>query len=137
MTTRTLKTTLALVLTILLFSSGASVGQRYVGPVITKRIRVERGRTTAIIKGVARTPGTYEYVIKVRSGQTMIVHITSSNNGVEFSVETPNGDWAEGSLGVTDWSGPLEYSGDYNILTTNNRSRVQRNPRYTLEVNVR
>lgn len=67
----------------------------------------------------------------------MIVHLSSSNDGVEFSVETPAGEWAENALGVTDWSGVLEHSGDYKILLTNNRSRGRRNPRYTLEVTVR
>lgn len=137
MSSRQLRKTLFLLLSILLFTSGTVGGQRFVGPVITKRVRFERGRTTAIIKGIARTPGTYEYLLRVRSGQTMTVHLTSSNNGVEFSVETPNGDWAESALGVTDWSGELEYSGDYRILVTNNRSKVQRNPRYALEVTVR
>lgn len=137
MTSRKLKRPLLLLLAILLSTPVVSIGQRFVGPVVTKRIRFERGRTTAIIKGIARTPGTYEYLLRVRSGQTMTVYLTSSNNGVEFSVETPNGEWAEGALGVADWSGELEYSGDYKILVTNNRSRVQKNPRYTLEVAVR
>jgi hypothetical protein len=132
-----LKKPLLLLLIFLLFTSSVVIGQRFVGPVVTKRVKLERGRTTAIIKGIARTPGTHEYVLKVRSGQTMTVHLTSSNNGVEFSVETPNGDWTEGGLGVKDWSGELGFSGDYKILVTNNRSRVQRNPRYTLEVSVR
>lgn len=121
----------------LLFASGVVVSQRFVGPVTTKRVRFERGRTTAIIKGVAKTPGTYEYLLHVREGQRMAVHLTSSNDGVEFSVEAPNGEWVENALGVDDWSGVLAHSGDYKILVINNRSRVQRNPRFTLEISVR
>ena len=137
MTTAQLKKPLLAALTILLLSPGTAVGQRFVGPVTTRRVRFERGRTTAVIKGVAKTPGTYEYLLRVRAGQTMTVHLSSSNDGVEFSLETPAGEWAENALGVTDWSGVLEHSGDYKILLTNNRSRVRRNPRYTLEVTVR
>jgi hypothetical protein len=128
---------LAAVVGILLSTSSAALGQRFVGPVTTKLVKFERGRTTAVIKGIARTPGSYEYVLRVRSGQVMTVHLTSSNKGVECSVEAPNGDSVEDALGVTDWSGKLAYSGDYKILLTNNKSKRQRNPRYTLEIAIR
>ena len=137
MTPLKLKRLLLVALAILLFASSVAIGQRYAGPVTRSRVKFARGRTTAVIKGIARTLGTYEYVLGVRSGQTMSVHLTSSNNGVEFSVEPPNGDSVDDALGVMDWSGELEYSGDYKILVTNNRSRVQKNPSYTLEVTIR
>jgi hypothetical protein len=105
--------------------------------VTSKRVKFLRGRTTAVIRGVARTTRIYEYVLKARAGQTMTVHLTSSNNGVEFTIFGPNGSEPEGALGVHDWSGTLESSGDYKITLINNRSRVSRNPSYTLEVNIR
>jgi hypothetical protein len=137
MTIAKLKKLLVPVTTILLLAPSIAIGQRFAGPVTSRRIKFEKGRTTAAIKGVAKTPGTYEYLLRVRSGQTMSVHLTSSNKGVEFSIEAPNGDWVDDALGVTDWSGRLESSGDHKILLTNNRSKVQRNPKYTLEVTVR
>jgi len=67
----------------------------------------------------------------------MTVHLTSSNKGVEFSVENPNGDWVdEAALGATTWSAKLQLSGDYKLLVTNNRSKSQREPTYTLEIMV-
>ena len=106
-------------------------------PITSKRVKFLRGRTTAVIRGVARTPGIYEHVLKARAGQTMTVHLTSSNNGVEFTIFGPNGSEPEGALGVDDWSGTLASSGDYKITLINNRSRRSRNPSYTLEVNIR
>lgn len=119
---------------ILLLSPSSAIGQRFVGPITTSQVKFERGRTTAVIKGIAKTPGTHEYVLRVRSGQTMTAHLTSSNKGVEFSVETPNGEWVDDALGVTAWSGRLQFSGQYKLLLTNNRSKSQGEPTYTLEM---
>ena len=106
-------------------------------PVTTRRIKFPRGRTTAVIRGVARTPGIYEYVLKARANQTMTAHLVSSNDGVEFTIFAPDGSNPEGALGTSDWTGNLNASGDYKIALINNRSRKSRNPTFTLEVNVR
>ncbi len=106
-------------------------------PVKSKRVKFQRGRTTAVIRGVARTPGIYENVVTAKAGQNMTVHLTSSNDGVEFTVFGPNGSDPEGALGVDDRTGILEASGDYKITLINNRSRKGRNPSFTLEVNIR
>ncbi len=106
-------------------------------PKHTQRVRFQPGRTTAIIRGVARTPGIYEWVLRVKAGQHMTVHLTSSNKGVELSIFGPNDENPDGALGVNDWGGNLNTSGDYKITLINNRSHVARNPTYTLEVTVR
>lgn len=81
MTTTRLNYLVPAVLGILSLTSSAALGQRFVGPVTTKRVKFEKGRTTAVIKGIARTPGTYEYALRGRSGQVMTLHLTSSNKG--------------------------------------------------------
>ncbi|CAN5879684.1 PPC domain-containing protein [soil metagenome] len=131
--------TLAFILLVICGGTTARSVQRFPAeyPITSKRVKFLRGHTTAVIRGVARTPGIYEYVLKARAGQTMTVHLTSSNNGVEFTIFGPNGDEPEGALGVDDWSGTLEASGDYKITLINNRSRISRKPSYTLEVNIR
>jgi hypothetical protein len=106
-------------------------------PVHSKRVNFQRGRTTSVIRGVARTPGIYEYVLRAKSGQHMTVHLTSSNKGVEFSIFGPNGRDPHGGLGVDDWEGGLESSGDYKITLINNRIKITRNPTYVLEITVR
>jgi hypothetical protein len=114
-------------------------GQRFPAnyPVTSKRIHFQRGRTTAIVKGVARTPGIYEYILGANEGQTMSVHLTSSNKGVEFTIFAPNGSEIDNALGVDDWSGQLTSSGDYKITLINNRPRAEKNHSYTLEVTIR
>ena len=106
-------------------------------PIHRKTIKFQRGRTTAIIRGIARTPGIYEYHLRARAGQQMTVHLTSSNKGVEFSIYGPNDENLQAALGVDDWEGTLETSGNYNITLINNRSRAARNPSFVLEVTIR
>jgi hypothetical protein len=103
----------------------------------SKRVKFQRGRTTSVIRGVARTPGIYEYVLRAKAGQYMTVHLTSANNGVEFTIFGPDDHDPDNALGVDDWEGRLEYPGDYKITLINNHSRISRNPKYTLEITIR
>src|SRR6266550_581893 len=123
-------------LTLLVILSLASCGtvrslsaQRFPAnyPIHSQRVRFQRGRTTAIIHGVARTPGIYEYVLRVKAGQHMTVHLTSSNRGVELSIFGPSDKTPDGALGVADWEGNVTTAGDYKITLINNRSHVARN----------
>jgi hypothetical protein len=136
-----MKTVLSLVLVgIISFGVIFEVGaQRFPAnyPIHRKTIKFQPGRTTAIVRGVARTPGIYEYHLRARAGQHMTVHLTSSNKGVELSIYDPSDQNLDGALGVDDWEGTLETSGDYNITLINNRSRVARNPSFVLEVTIR
>ncbi|MEK6337294.1 MAG: hypothetical protein AABM67_20420 [Acidobacteriota bacterium] len=102
-----------------------------------QRVRFHRGKTTTVIRGVARTPGIYEWVLQAKAGQHLTVHLTSSNKGVEFSIFAPKDDNSEYPLGVYDWEGDLNTSGKYQIVLINNREGGPRNPTYTLEVTVR
>jgi hypothetical protein len=129
-----------LLLPIISFGAAFEAGaQRFPAnyPIHRQTIKFQRGRTTAIIRGIARTPGIYEYHLRARAGQHMTVHLTSSNKGVELSIYNPNDENLDGALGVNDWEGTLETSGDYNITLINNRSRVARNPSFVLEVTIR
>jgi hypothetical protein len=102
-----------------------------------QRVKFQRGKTTTVIRGVARTPGIYEWVLRAKAGQHLTVHLTSSNKGVEFSIFAPKNESSDYPLGVYDWEGDLNTSGDYKIVLINNREGGPRNPTYTLEVTVR
>ena len=110
--------------------------QRFLGPLHKKTVKFQRGKSLAVIEGVARTPGTYEYRVGgVKAGQAMLVSVVSANTGVEISIETPGGGgWAPNGLGVMTWAGRAEASGDYLINLTNNKSELNRNPEYTLTI---
>ena|ERR1700736_957875 len=92
-------------------------------PKHTQRVRFQRGETTTVIHGVARTPGIYEWVLRGKTGQHMTVHVTSSNKGVELSIYGPHDENPDDALGVYNWEGELEVSGDYKIILINNRER--------------
>lgn len=117
----------------------AAVAQRFPAnyPIHSQIVRFQPGHTTAIIRGIARTPGIYEYHLRARAGQHMTVHLTSSNKGVELIINDPNNTALKNALGVDDWEGTLETSGDYNFMLINNRSRVALNPSFVLEVTIR
>lgn len=134
--------TAILLLMLCLASTSALIGvraQRFPAsyPKHTQRVRFQRGKTVAIIRGVARTPGIYVWVVRAKAGQHMTVHLTSSNKGVELSVYGPHDENPDDALGVYDWEGDLESSGDYQIILINNREGKPRNPAYTLEVSVK
>lgn len=136
-----MKTVLSLVLVGIIVSGAAFEvsAQRFPAnyPIHRKTIKFQRGRTTTIVRGIARTPGIYEYHLHARAGQRVTVHLTSSNKGVELSIYDPSDQNLDGALGVYDWEGTLETSGDYNITLINNRSRVAQNPSFVLEVTIR
>ncbi len=119
--------------------AGTALPQRFPAnyPIHSKRIIFQRGRTTTTIRGVARTPGIYEYHLRAKAGQHMTVHLTSSNKGVELSIFGPSDQSLDDALGVGDWEGELEVSGDYDLTLINNREGKPRNPTYTLEVTVK
>jgi len=134
--------TLTLLAILSLASCGTANGvlaQRFPAnyPKHTQRVKFQRGKTTTVIRSVARTPGIYEWVVRARAGQHMTLHLTSSNKGVELSVYGPKDENPDDALGVYDWEGDLGISGDYTIILINNREGGPRNPTYRLEVTVK
>ena len=106
------------------------------GTVTQRRIRFPRGRTTAVVKGSIAYAHSDAYTLGARAGQTMSLHVASTNRQVVFSLTAPSGTPVEGAFTVRDWSGELPESGDYTITVVNNRERGPASA-YTLEVTVR
>ena len=106
------------------------------GTVTGRRIRFARGRTTAVVKGSIAYAHSDAYTLGARAGQTMSLHVASTNRQVVFSLTAPSGTPVEGAFTVRDWSGELPESGDYTITVVNNRERGPASA-YTLEVTVR
>ena len=112
----------------------------------TTRVRFPPGRTTLILKG--KTTGgpsesggmdPVEYALRARRGQQMTVHLTSAKKNAVFTIYLPgNGDTFKDGANdseLTDWSGTLPKSGDYNIIVFPRDETT--NPTFTLEINVR
>lgn len=101
-----------------------------------QRVRFQRGRTTAILKGAVVRGTQDRYILGARGGQTMIAHISSLEKNAVFAILGPDGTALEGAeegTDVTDWTGTLPSSGDFSIWVGPTRG----NATYTLEVTIR
>jgi len=107
-----------------------------------KRIKFPPGRTTVVLKGKT-TGGPSEsggmnpvsYVLRARKGQQMILHLTSAKKNAVFGLYAPGMDLVEGAQNMTDWSGTLPKTGDYEIIVFPQDEVT--NTTFTLEVTIR
>jgi hypothetical protein len=89
----------------------------------TIRVKFPPGRTTVILKGKT-TGGPSEgggmdpitYVLRARKGQQMTLRLTSAKKNAVFGIYAPGMELIETGQNVTNWSGPLPKSGDYEIM---------------------
>jgi hypothetical protein len=102
----------------------------------TRRVKFAPGRTTAVLKGSVIRGERDTYVLGASAGQTMTVHITSTEKNAVFQIYAPNGSALQGAeeeADATDWQGELPRKGDYKIVVGGTRG----NATYTLEVTIR
>lgn len=108
----------------------------------TKRVKFPPGRTTLVLNG--RTTGgpsesggmdPIAYVLRAKKGQTMTLHLTSAKKNAVFGVYAPGMDLIGGAQTVSDWSGELPKTGDYEIIVFPEDEKT--NTTFTLEITVR
>lgn len=108
----------------------------------TIRVNFAPGGTTVVLKGKT-TGGPSEsggmdpiaYKLRARKGQKMTLHLVSAKKNAVFGVYLPGMDLLEGAQNVTDWSGPLPKSGDYEIMVFPEDETT--NTTFTLEITIR
>ena len=104
---------------------------------LVRRVKFEKGRTTAVLKGNVKDGQEITYLLGAAKGQTMTVHLTgdAKNHDVVFSIVGPDGAplMGEGEID-TDWTGELPAAGDYKIKVGLIESKSSA---YTLEVMIR
>jgi hypothetical protein len=98
-------------------------------------VRFEKGRTTAVLKGLADNAHGFTYIFAAKAGQKMTVHLTSRGGLAVLSVTEPGGALG-GALEVKDWEGELRSTGNY-LLAVWNRKKGGRAVPYTLELTLR
>jgi len=106
-----------------------------------QRVRFQRGRTTAILKGkLPRATAEYDaYIVRGRAGQTLTVHLATGDKQAfvkVFAMELgPTEDMLtpEGDDIIQDWSGKLPVAGDYSVQVYTDGKGGD----YTLEVTIR
>ena len=107
----------------------------------SQRVRFQKGRTTAILKGrLPKDDYDYDaYIIRAKARQQLTVHLASPDAKARLVVYAadlgPTEDMItpEGQDPLRDWSGPLPVSGDYSIQVYTGGEGGS----YTLEVTIR
>ena len=89
-----------------------------------KRIRFQRGKSSATVRGPIGAGGYTEYVIDGRAGQVMTIEITSGNGAVVVNAGTASGK-----------SFSIDMTGGDHLLSVVNTGRRATN--YTLTVSIR
>ena len=106
-----------------------------------QRVRFERGRTSAVVKGAVTNSvqeNYHAYRLRVGKGQRLTVHLASPVKAATFLLTLPDDSTAENDSGeaeLIDWEGAIPASGDI-VITIYHRGSKARMP-YTLEVTVR
>lgn len=96
------------------------------GPQSTpRRITFQPGATTATMQGSTATSGMDRFVLRVLSGQTMTVNITSAQNNVILIIYGADGNvLISDHAGATTWTGVIPTTQDYFIDTRSVGSNV-------------
>jgi hypothetical protein len=97
--------------------------------IVSKRIRFEKGRTTAVVKDRVVLCTKNQYRLGAREGQTMSVNLVAGDH-TTLTLWTPLGDMVVD--GVKTFSEELKTRGDYFIDVETDETAS-----YTLEVTIR
>lgn len=89
-----------------------------------KRIRFQRGASSATVRGPIAAAGYLEYIVNGRAGQVMTIEITSGNGAVVVNAGSASGK-----------SFSIEMTGGDHLLSVVNTSRRATN--YTMKVSIR
>jgi len=99
----------------------------------TNRVRFQRGRTTAVVRGKITGSEIKRYRFHAREGQSAAINLAADY--VQFDLY-PEGDrrGMSGGEDVKDWSGKLPRTGYYIISVY---AMIKGSLRYTLEITIR
>ena len=89
------------------------------------RVNFPRGQSSTVVKGRIAGFDTKDYLIRARIGQTMSLHLTSSNPYTYFIIYSINGHGND-MMETTDWTEVLNQNGDYQIRVFMMRAGARR-----------
>ncbi|MBX3000998.1 MAG: LysM peptidoglycan-binding domain-containing protein [Caldilineaceae bacterium] len=95
------------------------------------RIQFARGETSATVTGGIIVGEQARYILGARSGQTMVINISSVENNAVITVAAPNGQILS-AADARSWSGVLPQTGDYLVTV----GSVRGNASYNLVVTI-
>jgi LysM repeat protein len=96
------------------------------------RIQFARGETSSTVSGSLVRGEQVRYLLGARSGQTMVVNISSVENNAVITVTAPNGQILS-SADVRSWSGVLPQNGDYLVTVGSVRGNASYNLVMTIQ----
>jgi hypothetical protein len=106
------------------------------------RVKFPPGRTTVVLNG-RTTGGPSEsggmdpvgFILRANKGQTITLHLTSAKKNAVFGLYAPGMDLVAGAQTVSDWTGELPKTGDYEIIVFPEDEKT--NTTFTLEITIR
>ena len=100
------------------------------------RVRFPKGRTSIILKGIISDRAPIDYLVGAKQGQTMTLHLTSSNKLVDFRIFAADGQRLFDS--AYDRVVQIPSTGDYRIRLIKTQLEARHTTsKYTLEINIR
>ncbi len=119
------------VLWLILISSVGAVSMTAQQGVVGRRIKFNRGSTSASVEGAVVRGTRDTYIVVARRGQTVTVRLSSLEDNAVFDIDAPGGKVRLNKTDdTTNWKGRLPASGDYRISIGATRG----NATYTLAV---
>ena len=103
---------------------------------VNKRLRFARGKSSTVVSGAVIRGDRDTFTVGAKSGQTMSVKITSTENNAVFQIQDADGNFLAGADEGDDakrWSGELPSNGDYKIIVGGTRG----NATYKLTVSIK
>jgi|ERR1051326_4726775 hypothetical protein len=77
-----------------------------------RRVKFQRGRSSALVKGTVRCGSTITYLIGAKAGQKIRLHISGR---AAFRLSAPGGDPLQGGKAVSKAAEELDETGDYKV----------------------
>jgi hypothetical protein len=106
------------------------------GDGITKRVRFAKGRSSVTLSNSVIRGDRDTYILGAKTGQRIIVRVTSLEDNAAFRIERPNGEFLQGAGEMDDATSVtvrLPESGDYRIVVGGTRG----NASYKLTISIR
>jgi hypothetical protein len=121
---------------VFLTAFGLLASANQVGAQIRSRVRFTRGASTATVRGRITGYKYVDYIIGARAGRALKLRLQTTGNA-EIVVFTPSDENVEGANGL-EYTGEIEYTGDYKIRVLQRRAFARRNnaSNYTLRISI-
>ena len=103
---------------------------------ITKRVRFAKGRSSVTLSNSVIRGDRDTYILGAKTGQRIIVRVTSLEDNAAFRIERANGEFLQGAGEMDDATSVtvrLPESGDYRIVVGGTRG----NASYKLTISIR